>query len=928
MFKLLTLLLATLCWPLHAGATSAGPAAAPPWAVAFYYGDALPVDELQAFDLAVIDPDQLPQQTAPAWPHTRVAAYLSVGEVHPGRAYASRIPPAWLRGQNSAWGSLLVDQTQAGWSDFFIDQVFEPLWARGYRTFFLDTLDSYQLFSRTDAERAAQEAAMAATLQAIVRRHPEVAFVFNRGFEILERTRSHVIAVAAESLYQRYDAGTGRYGPVPAADRDWLLQRLQAVRRDHGLPVIAIDYVPPGHRDLARETARQISALGFTPWVATPDLASLGVGAVEVQPRRVLVVHSPLADDYALRTAEPVLRLSMPLNHLGYVPEFVSLDQLPQHTLSGRYAGAVLWPGQAPTAAQRLQLLPWLERQVRDGLPLAFVNQVEFLLDTPLAGVLGLQSGTGPRTTEPIRISAQSALLGFETPPRPAIDAYFPLTLANGQPLLTLQRGQTQQAAAALTPWGGYVLAPYAVVTLPGDQGDRWVIDPFAFLQQALRLPVMPVPDTTTESGRRMLMVHMDGDGFVSRSELPRNPLAGEVVRDRVVRRYRLPMTLSVIEAEIAPQGLYPALSPLAEQVARDIFREPHVAIASHSYSHPFSWARASASAQASTGADNYNLRLPGYQFSLQREIEGSVQYIERQLAPPGKRVEMFLWTGDCVPGSDALGWTTRMNLLNMNGGDTVATRARPSLTQVEGLGLQRRAGFQVFAPNQNENVYTNNWQGPFYGFERVIETFELTETPRRLKPVNIYFHTYITTRRAGLQSLDKVFAWALAQETTPVHAADYARKVLDFQHLVVARTPDGWRIRGQGELRTLRLPGELGSPDLQRSRAVAGYRPGDSGTYVHLAAGQAELVLGGPAASAPRLHSANARIEDYRREGHHHRWTLQGQVPLAFTLDQADHCQVRAGGQALRPSRRQGSLVHYTLTSHAARPLEAICQP
>lgn len=67
---------------------------------------------------------------------------------------------------------------------------------------------------------------------------------------------------------------------------------------------------------------------------------------------------------------------------------------------------------------------------------------------------------------------------------------------------------------------------------------------------------------------------------------------------------------------------------------------------------------------------------------------------------------------------------------------------------------------------------------------------------------------------------------------------------------------------------------------------------------------------------------------EDYRREGHHHRWTLQGQVPLAFTLDQADHCQVRAGGQALRPSRRQGSLAHYTLTSHAARPLEAICQP
>ena len=57
-----------------------------------------------------------------------------------------------------------------------------------------------------------------------------------------------------------------------------------------------------------------------------------------------------------------------------------------------------------------------------------------------------------------------------------------------------------------------------------------------------------------------------------------------------------------------------------------------------------------------------------------------------------------------------------------------------------EGLGLERDGLFQVFAPNQNENVYTNEWRGPFYGFERVIETFEFTETPRRLKPINIYF--------------------------------------------------------------------------------------------------------------------------------------------------------------------------------------------
>jgi hypothetical protein len=264
-----------------------------------------------------------------------------------------------------------------------------------------------------------------------------------------------------------------------------------------------------------------------------------------------------------------------------------------------------------------------------------------------------------------------------------------------------------------------------------------------------MHLPEMPVPDVSTESGRRMLMVHMDGDGFISRSELPGNPLAGEVVRDRVVNKYQIPMTISVVEAEVSPKGLYPGLSATAEKVAQDIFRAPHVAIASHSYSHPFYWGKVNNDPNG-----GYNLRLPGYQFDLDREINGSIQYIEARLAPPGKKVAMFFWTGDCVPGAQALTKTNLAGVGNMNGGDTTATRSSPTMTEVEGLGMPRGANYQVFAPNQNENVYTNNWLGPFYGFERVIETFEFTESPRRLKPINIYFHTYITTKAAGMKSL------------------------------------------------------------------------------------------------------------------------------------------------------------------------------
>lgn len=914
--------------PGLSAAQPALPVPPPLTSVAFHYGAQTPWDELRAFDLAVVEPEHLPPGPLPELGSTRLAAYVSLGEVQPSRAYAARIPQAWLRGENSSWGSRLVDQSAPGWPAFFAEQVVGPLWQRGLRTFFVDTLDAYHLYARTAEERATQEAGMVAVIRELVRRYPGIRFVYNRGFEILPQTRAWVDAVAAESLFRRYDAARKSYEAVPEADRAWLLDRLSEVRERYRIPTIAIDYVPPAQRELARETARAIQASGSVPWVATPTLDTLGVSSVEVMPRKVLVVHSPVANEFDLRRSDPVVFASMPLQHLGYVPEFVDSAHLPNQPLAGRYAGVVIWLGHTPGSAERERLLVWLEQQKNDGVPLSFINQIGFLFGSPLATQLGLTPGASSADLSRAEIERQDAMLGFEIRVRPPADGFFALKLDNGTPLLTLRRGQAQQVAAALTPWGGYVIDPYSVTTLPGsDGGNRWVINPFEFFRRSLRLPDMPVPDVTTESGRRMLLIHMDGDGFVSRSELPGHPLAGEVLRDRVVRRYALPMTLSVIEAELSPQGLYPELSALAEKTAREVFAAPHVAIASHSYTHPFNWSQASALADKTEGEEGYHLQLPGYRFDLQREIEGSVRYIESRLVPAGKKVGMFLWTGDCVPGSDAVEWTQRVGLLNMNGGDTTATRSHPTIARVEGLGLPRGRGYQVFTPNQNENVYTNNWRGPYYGFYRIIETYEFTEKPRRLKPINLYFHTYLLTKRAGMQSFDRIMAYAQGQETAPVHAADYARKVLDFQRLVVARTAGGWRIRGATDLRTLRLPVALGQPDLARSRAVAGYRDSDEGRYVHLADASAELVAALRSDTPPRLVSANARIAGYSAEGGVQRWTLEGQVPLEFTLADAGACQIRVAGRELQAVRRQATLSHYALPAHAARPLEAICQ-
>lgn len=892
-------------------------------AVAFFYGDNLPWSELQAFDLVVVDPDHVPDPKAAGLTHTRLAAYVAVGEVQPSRDYAASIPKGWLVGENKDWGSRLIDQSHPEWPRFFTDRVVAPLWDKGYRTFFLDTLDSYHLFAKTPEKRAIQEAGMVAVIEAVAARYPDIKLIFNRGFEILPQTHKRVEMVVAESLFQGFDAGKGKYKVVLPEDREWLTAQLRQANEAYRLPVVVIDYVPPAKRELARKTAQRIKELGFTPWVATPDLGTLGVGAIEVMPRRVAVIHSKLKDEYALRELGSVRAGAMPLHYLGYVPDYFDAAHLPEFSLSGRYAAVLVWLDADPASADQQLLRSWLDKQLTEAIPIVMMGAPPFLMEGALGKRLGFSLGPTNSATQTIQITQQAPMIGYERAPSPQAADFYPLSIQNSQALLSLARGADTQVAAALTPWGGYVLPSYDVVTLAGNSGDRWVIDPFAFFQQAMRLPEMPVPDVTTESGRRMLMVHMDGDGFISRSELPGNPLAGEVVRDRVVNKYPLPMTISVIEAELSPKGLYPSMSTYAENVAREIFRAPNVAIASHSYSHPFYWSKAG----EIDPNGGYNLRLPGYQFDLDREIQGSIGYINSRLAPPGKKVSMFFWTGDCVPGSDALVKTDDAGVFNMNGGDTTATRTAPTMTEVEGLGLRRGNGYQVFAPNQNENVYTNNWRGPFYGFERVIETFEFTESPRRLKPINIYFHTYLTTKAAGMKSLDKVFTYALGRETTPVYVADYARKVLDFQRMAVARTAAGWRVRGAKDLRTLRLPASMGSPDVAKSQAVAGFTSHQGEVYAHLSDDSADVVLGNATANTVRLVSANGRIESFERVPNGYRWYLKAYVPLKFTLANAQACQVRVGGRLLTAKRRVDGLSFFEIQDHVARPLEAICR-
>ncbi|MFN0299841.1 MAG: bifunctional glycoside hydrolase 114/ polysaccharide deacetylase family protein [Burkholderiales bacterium] len=919
--------------------------------VAFYYGEAPPWDELAAFDMVVVEPDHV--QRPPSLPgnRTKVFAYVGVGEVNSSRTYLKDIPQSWRRGTNPGWGNVLVDQAERDWPAFLVERAIKPMWDNGYRGFFLDTLDSFELYAKTDADKAGQIAGMVRVIEAIKARFPAAELVLNRGFELLPAVKNHVIAVAAESIYAGWDPVEKKYRDVPAAWREPLLEQLKRVRDEYTLPVIAIDYVPPTERGRARETAERIKALGFIPWVANPDLNMIGVGAVEVIPRKILMLYGSERGERALELEYVARYAAGPLNWLGYVPTYreVSSGSLPNHPLAGRYAGIVTWfygelgPNAKPVAAL-------LQRAIREGVRVAVIGSFGFAPGKELNEALPVKSRAYPASQPAVRFERREGL-GFELEPFADRRTFFPLTASGAEVAVQLanNRGDTMDAVA-YAPWGGYAIDPYAIIELPNERGARWTLQPFEFFRRALALPQIPMPDVTTENGRRLMLVHIDGDGFASRAEfvpdwaapiaklveLPGAPkktppghaalqggiFAAEVLLRDVLERYRIPTTMSVIQGEVGPSGLYRDLSPVLEDIARSMFKLPHVEIASHSYSHPFRWQRAATSDGAPAA-----LPLKDYRFDLATEVDGSVRYIEERLAPPGKKVRLFQWTGDCNPDADALARVYQAGIGNMNGGDTWITRAEPSVTLVAPLGVPRGELFQVFAPNQNENIYTNSFRGPFFGYQRVIETFELTDTPRRLKPINIYFHTFSASKRASLSAVQRVYDWALAQQPHPVHASEYFAKVLDFNRMVIAQAAGGLLIRGAGDLRALRMPVAAGYPDLAKSRGVAGYADHQGERYLHLAGHEALVALTRTAPRTAHLTYANARIGAFERKADSTTVTLKGHVPVAFQLANAARCQVRAGNTLIEPSAGTPQGAFFNLERNGATDTTIVCR-
>ena len=582
----------------------------------------------------------------------------------------------------------------------------------------------------------------------------------------------------------------------------------------------------------------------------------------------------------------------MPLNWLGWKLVFVDINgQLPRGDDLQRYRGAVSWF--VEPLADPVRYLGWLDMATAQGLRLACLAEMappdlpgsETLIER-IFGRLGLKPADQfVSVTHKAKISIQNVqMAGFERPIDKALPAFKVMEATAASTTVHLAASlpgverETTSVLIATSPAGGYVSDEFTIYYDPATDKARWVVNPFLFFKLAFGDERTPIPDVTTLAGRRMYFSHIDGDGWNNISEIEgyreQQVSTADVIRQQAIEAFPdLPVSVGLIAGDALP-----ALggSEAARQSAKKIYALPQVEVASHTYTHPFAWsffesydrtaelllidkaahpARslmdrvrsilyfAAGKPEITAAHERYvagSADLPRSYlkepFDLEKEVKRALE-VSSELAPPGKKAAIYLWSGDTEAFEAAIRETRAVGVRNMNGGDTRFDAEFPSVFYVPPISRPVGAERQIYAAASNENTYTNNWHGPYYGQFLLEETLKNTEHPRRLKPFNLYYHMYSGEKASSLAAIRHLLGLARTSPVIPVKASDYAAIADDFFAAEIAQVDAArWSVSKRGALQTMRFDeADAIVIDYKKSVGVLGINRHEGSMYVAL---------------------------------------------------------------------------------------------
>lgn len=666
---------------------------------------------------------------------------------------------------------------------------------------------------------------------------------------------------------------------------------------------------------------------------------STGFANTEPTVPRTIITFYDSKENPDIRMTRTHRYVEMPLNHLGLKFKFLDINKpLPPLKDLKDIRGVFTW-FESDSMPNPSKFLSWAGQLMDKKIKWVIFGNLGVNADlrgkkTPLPLInrylgrlgLGTEEHWKQVTYDVKLIYKNKQMLGFERPYAGVLPPFPQVYRLNEttRTILSASWGKDHKAKSNLIvigPDGGYAAPGYSIY----DRGDfhQWHLDPFEFFRRVFATDDLPKPDVTTLSGRRVYYSHIDGDGWRNVTEIESyhdtRELSAEVIFNEALQPFPdLPVTVAPVVGDLDPKW-YGSEDILAH--ARKILALPQVEAGSHTYSHPYYWKYykdykaekewreflekkqppdgpiakrfapflpkkkiepAQALKKKSKEKDNpipkmydYPRAYLDYPFDLNQEIIGSIEFINN-LCPPGKKVKVLQWSGDTSPFPAALAKTRQIQVMNINGGDPRFDSEFPSRSWLSPIGFQNEDQLQIYTSASNENTYTQLWEDKFFGFQNLIGTVKNTESPRRLKPFNIYYHMYSGQKTASLGALVKNLKYAQSQEIAPVATSHYAQIAEGFYSTrFVPLGPKRWRIKNRGSLQTIRFDDAARlAVDMQKSPGVIGQRHFQGSLYVALDSEKKDPVIELQEFSPGEKLPASA--QPYLVQGRWHIWNLE----------------------------------------------------
>ncbi|WOO40711.1 endo alpha-1,4 polygalactosaminidase [Rubellicoccus peritrichatus] len=244
---------------------------------ACYYGPGL-IEEMSTRDAAIIEVrNQTPESVAKLQEAgTLVIGYISLGEDDalrvgdaggPGgfdSAYFDRNQDG-APDKNSVWSSYFTDSRQPAWRRHFLDIAWNMKKKFGVDGFFLDTVDTSELYKES-------RDAMVTLVKELRAQNPDSLIILNRGFHTVADLAPYVDGVMFESLTASWDWGNSEYILMRPSAWDHGLEIWQDVLKpamdDHGLVVLALDYAGGPDAPAVKTAYDRAATFGYIPEVS------------------------------------------------------------------------------------------------------------------------------------------------------------------------------------------------------------------------------------------------------------------------------------------------------------------------------------------------------------------------------------------------------------------------------------------------------------------------------------------------------------------------------------------------------------------------------------------------------------------------------------------------------------------------------------